>query len=80
MDIEALLSRIVMDPAIMNGYPAIRNLDISVEDILVYLARILDIHKLHLNFPDLDNKDIQAALLFAAGLVKDERVFPIDHN
>jgi uncharacterized protein (DUF433 family) len=57
--------RITSDPAILGGRPIIRGMRIRVSDILGFLAAgdtretILD------QFPDLEDEDITAALVYA---------------
>lgn len=72
-----LLSRIVVDPAILAGKPVVRGLRISVDHILRSLAAGLAKEELHEDYPDLEVEDIQACLLYAAQLVEEERVYPI---
>ena len=72
-----LLSRIVVDPAILAGKPIVRGLRISVDHILRSLAGGLTKEELLVDYPDLESEDIQACLLYAAQLVEEERVYPI---
>ena len=65
MNLE-LLQRITIDPQIRSGKPCIKGTRITVADVLHYIgggmtkAEILD------DFPDLQEKDILAALEYAA--------------
>jgi len=59
------------------GKPIIRGLRISVDQILKALAGGVAVQELLADYPDLENEDIQAALLYAADLVNEERVFAI---
>ena len=72
-----LLSRVVIDPAILAGKPIIRGLRISVDHVLRSLAAGLTKEELLEDYPDLESEDIRACLLCAAQLVEDERVYPI---
>ena len=72
-----LLSRIVVDPAILAGKPIVRGLRISVDHILRSLAAGLTKEELLEDYPDLESEDIHACLLYAAQLVEEERVYPI---
>lgn len=66
-------ARIVLDPAIRSGKPIIRGTRITVADILDYLAGGMSPSDIVADFPDLDDKDIRAALAFAAD--RDRRLF-----
>lgn len=49
-----------------NGKPCIRNLRITVYDILEYLASGMTIEEIIRDFPELNREDILACLSFAA--------------
>lgn len=66
-------SRIVADPEVMLGKPCIRGTRISVEWILERLSGGWDVPTLIEAYPHLCAEDIQAALAFAAELMRDER-------
>ena len=72
-----LLSRIIVDPAILAGKPIIRGMRISVDHVLRSLAAEVSKEDLLEDYPDLELEDIQACLLYAAHLVEEERVYPI---
>lgn len=57
---------IMIDPERRSGKPCIRDLRITVGDILDYLAGGMSEEEILEDFPDLTRKDIQAALAFAA--------------
>jgi uncharacterized protein (DUF433 family) len=63
---NALLSRITIDPEICHGKPAIRHLRYPVESLLEYLAAGDTFEDLLEEFPDLVREDLQACLEFAA--------------
>lgn len=67
---NALLSRITIDPAICHGKPAIRHLRYPVETILEYLAAGDSFEDLLREFPDLERDDLRACLEFAAQSLK----------
>lgn len=71
-----LLSRTV-DPRVMVGKPCLRGLRITVEQILKALAAGVRTDELIAEYPELETDDIQAALLYAAELVGDERLVEI---
>jgi uncharacterized protein (DUF433 family) len=58
--------RITIDPAKRSGKPCIRNLRITVYDVLDYLASGMSQDEIVKDFPELTKEDIQACLAFAA--------------
>lgn len=72
---QLLLERITVDPKIMVGKPIIRGLRISVEQILKALAGGVNQEDLLEDYPELEQEDIQAVLLYAAERVEEEHVF-----
>jgi uncharacterized protein (DUF433 family) len=75
---ENLLSRITANPQVMLGKPTIRGLRITVDQILRALAGGVSKQELLDDYPDLEPEDIEAALLYAAELVSEEQVLPIE--
>lgn len=61
-----LLTRITQIPGQCGGCPCIRGMRIRVSDILEMLAENVTVSEILEDFPDLEPKDIQACLLFAA--------------
>ena len=59
-------SRITIDPAKRGGKPCIRDLRITVYDVLEYLASGMSEEEILKDFPDLTHEDIKACLAFAA--------------
>ncbi len=76
-DMQSLLGRITVDPDILTGKPTIRGLRISVEQVLKALAAGISQHELLEDYPELEQEDIQAALLYAAERVGEEQVFMV---
>jgi uncharacterized protein (DUF433 family) len=66
MDAQSLLKRIIVSSDIMTGKPTIRGLRISVEQVLKALAAGITQHELLEDYPELEQEDIQAVLLYAA--------------
>jgi uncharacterized protein (DUF433 family) len=66
-------ARIVADPDVLQGKPCIRGTRISVEWILDRLSSGWDTPTLVEAYPHLSADDVQAALAFAAELIRDER-------
>lgn len=61
-----LLARITIDPERMHGRPCIRNLRITVTDVLELLAAKQSRESILKDYPYLEDADIDAALAFAA--------------
>ncbi|NEP76918.1 MAG: DUF433 domain-containing protein [Okeania sp. SIO3B3] len=66
MTAKNLLDRITYNPRQCGGRPGIRGIRISVSDILEMLAENVSSGEILEDFPDLEEEDIQACLLFAA--------------
>jgi len=76
-DKQSLLERITVDPDILVGKPTIRGLRISVEQVLKALGAGISQDELLDEYPELEQEDIQAALLYAAERVGEEQVFVV---
>ncbi len=74
---EKLLARITADTAVLVGKPVIRGMRISVAQIVTAVAAGVPQSELLEDYPGLEPEDIQAALLYAANLVEEERVYPV---
>ena len=72
-----LLKRITINPEVMVGKPTIRGMRITVEQILNSLAANISVNDLIEDYPELETEDIRAALLYAAKLVEEEKVYNI---
>ena len=72
-----LLARITADPAVLVGKPVIRGMRIGVAQIVTAVAAGVPQSELLEDYPGLEPDDIQAALLYAANLVEEERVYPV---
>ncbi len=59
-------SRITIEPGKRSGKPCIRDLRITVSDVLEYLASGMTEDQILQDFPDLTRDDIRACLAFAA--------------
>lgn len=60
------LDRITSNPKRMNGQPCIRNLRLTVRRVIELLATYPDREELYREFPQLEEEDIQQALIFAS--------------
>lgn len=65
--------RITIEPGRRNGKPCVRNLRITVSDVLDYLAGGMTTEEVLADFPDLTVEDIRACLAFAAD--RERRLF-----
>jgi len=72
-----LLKRITINVKVMVGKPTIRGMRITVEQILNSLAANISFKDLMEDYPELELEDIKAALLYAAKLVEEEKVYNI---
>ena len=77
MDDETSLKRITINPDVMTDKPTIRGLRITVNQILKALAANISIDELLADYPELEKEDIQACIIYAARLVEEERIYPI---
>ena len=74
---QKLLSRIVLNPAVMTGKPVIRGTRIPVDAIISRLAQGMTEDGLLADFPQLTKTDIKAALEYSADVVRGEDITPI---
>jgi uncharacterized protein (DUF433 family) len=70
--------RITVDPKVMVGKPVIRGTRIPVELIVRMLAQGIPEGDILREYPRLQSEDIRAALAYAAGVLADESIFPLD--
>lgn len=63
---DALLERITVEPGKMGGRPCIRSMRIRVMDILDMLAAGATRGDILRDYPELENDDISAALVYAS--------------
>lgn len=68
------LDRVVVDPAILLGKPVIKGTRIPVSLILNLLANGADNTEITTDYPDLTDKDIQAAIAYAADHIDREAI------
>jgi uncharacterized protein (DUF433 family) len=66
--VNSLLSRISITPGLRSGEPCIRNLRITVWDILRWLGAGASHSQILSDYPELNEEDILAALQWAAAL------------
>ncbi len=65
------LDRITSNPNKMNGQPCIRNLRLTVRRVVDLLATYPNREELFQEFPELEEADIQQALIFASSYLDD---------
>ncbi len=65
------LNRITSDPGRMNGQPCIRNMRLTVRRVIELLAIYPNRAELRQEFPELEDEDIQQALIFASSSLDD---------
>lgn len=70
------MTRITIDPNKRSGQPCIRDLRMTVQDVLEYLAAGMTEDEILDDFPYLERDDIRACLQFAADREKRLRVIP----
>lgn len=72
----ALQDRIVIDPAVRFGKPCVRGAQITVGDVLGYLAGGMSEDEILRDFPQPAREDIRACLAFAGRWRMDTRTAP----
>jgi uncharacterized protein (DUF433 family) len=73
---NALLSRITIDPTICHGKPCVRGLRYPVETLLDLLSSGMTIEAVLADYEDLERDDLLAALAYAAQLARTRRLQP----
>lgn len=73
---DALHSRITIDPAICHGKPTIRGLRYPVETLLELLSSGMTFDEIVADYEDLERDDLRAVLAFAARVVRTRRLAP----
>jgi uncharacterized protein (DUF433 family) len=73
------LDRITTNLARMNGQPCIRNLRLTVRRVIELLATYPDRKELFREFPELEEEDIQQALIFVSSYLDDRIIDLPDH-
>ncbi len=73
------LDRITSHPDKMNGQPCIRNLRLTVRRVIDLIATYPNRAELYQEFPELEEEDIQQALIFASSYL-DDRIIELPTN
>lgn len=74
---DALFSRITIDPNICHGKPVIRGLRYPVQTILELLSAGMSFEDILEDYPDLEQEDLLAALAFAARLAEVKHLYAL---
>jgi uncharacterized protein (DUF433 family) len=74
---DALISRITINPEICHGKPTIRNMRYPVELILDLLSSGMTVSEIIVDYPALVEDDIKACLTFASRLTKVKSIHKI---
>lgn len=69
--------RIVIDPGVPTGKPVIKGTRMALEFVIELLAEKWTHEQILKNYPQLAEEDIQAALHYAAEVLKQEHVYPL---
>ena len=69
---ETVFDRITFDPRVMGGRACIRGMRIPVSVIVSQIAHGADFGEILADYPDLEPKDIQQALQYAAWLTQEQ--------
>ena len=77
MEEKELLSRITIDSEICHGKPVIRGLRYPVENMIELMASGMTIDELLTDYPDLEEKDFYACLLFAANYMRSKEIYKV---
>lgn len=77
-DDAALLKRIVSNPKVLSGKPIVRDTRIPVSLILNFVANGMTVEEICKEYPQLEDEDIRAALVFAEKVTEGEGV--LDEN
>ena len=73
------LDRITSNPKRMNGQHCIRNLRLTVRRVIDLVATYPNREELYQQFPDLEEEDIQQALIFATSYL-DDRIIELSNS
>ena len=75
---DALLSRITIDPDICHGKPCVRGLRYPVEMLLDLLSAGMTYEEILADYEDLQREDLLAVLAFAARLSRTKHLHPTE--
>lgn len=67
-------ARITVDPAVMDGVPALRGLRIPVATVVAMVADGMSTEEILVDLPDLEAADVAESLRYAAELARERHV------
>jgi uncharacterized protein (DUF433 family) len=73
------LDRITSNPKQMNGQPCIRNFRLTVRRVIELLATYPNREELYQEFPEIEDADIQQALIFVSSYL-DDRIIELPNR
>ena len=73
------LDRITSNPKQLNGQPCIRNLRLTVRRVIELLATYPNRDELYQEFPEIEDADIQQALIFVSSYL-DDRIIELPNR
>ena len=76
-DMDPLLARITIDPAVCHGKPCVRGLRYPVETLLELLSSGMTLDEILADYEDLERDDLLAVLAYAARLARTRRLQPV---
>ena len=74
---DAMLSRITIDPSVCHGKPCVRGLRYPVETLLELLSSGMTSDEILADYEDLERDDLLAVLAYAARLARTHRLQPV---
>ncbi len=74
---EELLKRITIDPAICHGKPIVRGMRYPVANMLELLASGMTHEEILDDYPDLEQEDLMACLVYAMYLAQGRGHYPL---
>jgi uncharacterized protein (DUF433 family) len=77
-DMDSLLSRITIDPAVCHGKPCVRGLRYPVEMLLELLSSGMTTEDILADYADLEPDDLRAVTAYAARVVSSRRLQPVN--
>lgn len=69
--------RIVVDPEILVGKPAIKRTRLAVEFVLDLLAQGWTESQIQWSYPGVTHEDLQACLAYASEVLRSQKVYPL---
>lgn len=77
MEEQNILIRVTLNPTVCNGRPSIRNMRFTVAQMLELLAAGMSSEEILEDYPYIEQKDIDACLLYAALIANPQSIQPL---